>query len=119
MKHFYFWFLSLLAPMATMAETHEYVDLGLPSKTLWATTNIGASSPEGFGYYVAWGETTTKSTYSWSNYQYCSGTMVDDPSFTAWCRTLHLLLGAADLCGVDGFPVYHVFGEHCLAGCLL
>ena len=74
MKHFYFWFLSLLAPMATMAETHEYVDLGLPSKTLWATTNIGASSPEGFGYYFAWGETTTKSTYSWSNYQYCSGT---------------------------------------------
>ena len=74
MKQFCIWFLSLLAPIAAIAETHEYVDLGLPSKTLWAKTNIGASSPEGFGDYFAWGETTTKSTYSWSNYQYCSGT---------------------------------------------
>lgn len=74
MKHFCIWFLSLLASIAAMADTHEYVDLGLPSKTLWANTNIGASSAEEFGDYFAWGETTTKSTYSWSNYQYCSGT---------------------------------------------
>ena len=37
---------------------HEYVDLGLPSGTLWATCNIGASKPEEFGNYFAWGETT-------------------------------------------------------------
>lgn len=73
MKQFCIWFLSLLAPIAAMADTHEYVDLGLSSKTLWAKTNIGASTPEGFGDYFAWGETTTKSTYSWSNYKYCSG----------------------------------------------
>lgn len=36
---------------------HEYVDLGLPSGTLWATMNIGASSPEDYGLYFAWGET--------------------------------------------------------------
>ena len=32
---------------------HEYVDLGLPSGTLWATCNIGASTPEGYGNYYA------------------------------------------------------------------
>ena len=42
---------------------HEYVDLGLPSGLLWATCNVGANSPEAYGNYFAWGETTTKSTY--------------------------------------------------------
>lgn len=36
---------------------HEYVDLGLPSGTLWATCNIGASKPQKSGLYFAWGET--------------------------------------------------------------
>ncbi len=45
---------------------HEYVDLGLPSGTLWATCNVGANSPEEYGDYFAWGETTTKEKYSWS-----------------------------------------------------
>ena len=36
---------------------HEWVDLGLPSGTLWATCNVGASSPEEYGDYFAWGET--------------------------------------------------------------
>jgi len=49
---------------------HEWVDLGLPSGTLWATCNIGASSPEAYGNYYAWGETSTKSTYTWDNYKY-------------------------------------------------
>jgi uncharacterized protein (TIGR02145 family) len=44
---------------------HEYVDLGLSVK--WATCNVGASSPEEYGNYYAWGETTTKSDYSSSN----------------------------------------------------
>lgn len=47
---------------------HEYVDLGLPSGTLWATCNVGAINPEDFGNYYAWGETTTKDSYTWSNY---------------------------------------------------
>ena len=64
----------LLTSMVSVAATHEYVDLGLPSGTLWATCNVGASAPEGYGSYFAWGETTTKSTYSWSNYKYASGT---------------------------------------------
>ena len=53
--------------------THEYVDLGLPSGTLWATCNVGASSPEDYGDYYAWGETETKSTYNWSTYKWCNG----------------------------------------------
>ena len=36
---------------------HEFVDLGLPSGTLWATCNVGATSPEQRGLYFAWGET--------------------------------------------------------------
>ena len=47
---------------------HECVDLGLPSGTLWATCNVGTTTPEGYGDHFAWGETTTKSTYDWSTY---------------------------------------------------
>lgn len=56
------------------ANGHEWVDLGLPSGTKWATTNVGASTPEGYGNYYAWGETSTKSSYTWSNYKWCRGT---------------------------------------------
>lgn len=56
---------------------HEYVDLGLPSGTLWATCNVGASKPEDYGDYFAWGETTGyksgKANFSWSTYKYCKG----------------------------------------------
>jgi hypothetical protein len=48
---------------------HEYVDLGLPSGLRWATCNVGANSPEEYGNYFAWGETSPKSTYSRSNYK--------------------------------------------------
>ena len=43
--------------IAEKTNGHEYVDLGLPSGTLWATRNVGASSPEDYGDYYAWGET--------------------------------------------------------------
>ena len=49
---------------------HDYVDLGLPSGTLWATCNVGADSPEELGDYFAWGETDTKDMYDWKNYKY-------------------------------------------------
>ena len=38
---------------------HEFVDLGLPSGTLWATCNVGADTPEGFGDYCSWDEGKT------------------------------------------------------------
>ncbi len=46
----------------------EWVDLGLPSGLLWTAYNLGADSPEGYGNYYAWGETTTKEDYSWNTY---------------------------------------------------
>ena len=52
---------------------HEYVDLGLPSGTKWATCNVGASKPEEYGNYYAWGETEPKDYYDWSTYKWCNG----------------------------------------------
>ena len=44
---------------------HEWVDLGLSVK--WATCNVGANTPEEYGNYYAWGETSTKSNYDEDN----------------------------------------------------
>ena len=49
------------------------IDLGLPSGTKWACCNVGASSPEGYGGYYAWGETEEKSVYNDVTYKYSSG----------------------------------------------
>ncbi len=76
--------LTLLALVAiatsAMADKKQYVDLGLPSGTLWATCNVGAESPNEIGEYFAWGETTPKkdtngnyTAYSWSVYQHANG----------------------------------------------
>lgn len=48
----------------------EYVDLGLPSGNLWAKCNLGASSPEAYGDYYAWGEVEPKQEYTKSNYKW-------------------------------------------------
>lgn len=53
-----------------MMNGYGYVDLGLPSGTMWATCNVGASKPEEFGDYFAWGETSPKTIYSRENYAY-------------------------------------------------
>ena len=58
------------------------VDLGLPSGTLWADRNVGADSPEAYGDYFAWGETSTKSTYNWRTYKWCQGSSA---SMTKYC----------------------------------
>ena len=61
---------------------HPYVDLGLPSGTLWATMNIGANAPEEYGDYFAWGETEPKDVYDWSTYKWCNG---DYNQLTKYC----------------------------------
>ena len=58
-----------------------YVDLGLSSGTLWATCNVGAESPEEYGDYFAWGETSPKLDYSWETYKYGD----DDEQLTKYC----------------------------------
>ncbi len=50
---------------------HEYVDLGLSVK--WATCNVGASKPEEYGDYFAWGEIEPKKVYDLSTYKWCNG----------------------------------------------
>ena len=60
----------------------DFVDLGLPSGTLWATRNVGASSPEESGSHFAWGETQPKEFYELSTYKWCNG---NADSFTKYC----------------------------------
>lgn len=55
----------------------QWVDLGLPSGLLWCDRNLGASSPEDYGYYFAWGETSIKKIYDWSTYRYFNGNYHD------------------------------------------
>jgi len=63
--------------VVTMHNGYEYVDLGLSVK--WATFNVGATAPEEYGNYFAWGETSPKSNYSWDTYKYYkSETVVED-----------------------------------------
>ncbi|MCQ2219707.1 MAG: hypothetical protein MJZ33_14690 [Paludibacteraceae bacterium] len=49
---------------------HKYTDLGLPSGILWATCNIGATKPEEYGNYFAWGEIAPKDVYDWHTYKW-------------------------------------------------
>ena len=60
---------------------YEYVDLGLPSGTLWAKCNVGATKPEEYGNYFACGETDPKEEYNWKIYKYnnSDGKTVLDP----------------------------------------
>ena len=51
----------------------EAIDLGLPSGILWASYNVGATTPEEYGGYYAWGETKEKDTYFWTTYTHCDG----------------------------------------------
>ena len=82
------------ATAQTTEQGHEYVDLGLPSGLKWATCNVGATTPEAYGNYYAWGETEPKDPYIWSNYKWCNGSTVDDAKMTKYCN---------DSFGQDGF----------------
>lgn len=59
--------LELNAGVGVPKETMEYVDLGLPSKIMWAKCDLGRTSPEKYGDKYSWGETWTKTT---SDYYY-------------------------------------------------
>ena len=54
----------------TYGKVPDIIDLGLSSGTLWASWNLGASSPEEYGAYFAWGETTPKNNYDWNTYKF-------------------------------------------------
>lgn len=69
----------------TLQAAHEYVDLGLPNGTLWATMNVGATSPEESGDFFAWGETTGYSSssnsdgrsFDWASYKWMTSGQSD------------------------------------------
>jgi hypothetical protein len=65
---------------------YGFVDLGLPRGLLWATCNVGASKPEGYGNYYAWGETTGydegKISFYWDTYTLCNG---NSSTITKYC----------------------------------
>lgn len=107
---------------------HEYVDLGLPSGTLWATCNVGASSPEGYGYYYAWGETSPKATYIESNYTYLDNPtrlpLESDAAYVNWggkwrmpnVTELHELIDnctwtITSVNGISGYEVVSKFND--------
>lgn len=58
------------SPTTGTLNGHDWVDLGLPSGTKWATCNVGANSPTAYGDYFAWGETFKKSEYGEGDYKY-------------------------------------------------
>ena len=62
--------------------TPEAVDLGLPSGVKWASFNLGAVSPEGFGFFSAWGVTEPKERYNRDTYSWNDGTWLD---MTKYC----------------------------------
>ena len=70
---------------------YEYVDLGLSVK--WATCNVGASKPEEYGDYFAWGETQPKDYYDWRTYKYCNGSAY---SLTKYCTDSYYGSGIID-----------------------
>ena len=60
---------------------YRYVDLGLTVK--WATFNVGATKPEEYGGYYAWGETEPKTVYKWETYEWCHDSQ---NSLTKYCN---------------------------------
>ena len=80
---------SALVPMtlaiAQAPEDVQAVDLGLPSGIRWASCNVGATTPEGYGYYFAWGETESKKDYSWETYKYANVGEFYHHKFTKYC----------------------------------
>ncbi len=80
---------------------HDWVDLGLPSGVKWATCNVGASSPEGYGNYYAWGETHTMTEYTPGNCSTweedlgdISGNVTYDVARANWGSTWRIPTGA-------------------------
>ena len=81
----------LVRRVQTPLEGRAWVDMGLPSGTLWYSCNVGTTKPQGYGAYFAWGETRPKAEYSWDNYAY--GT--SETTLTKYCNDASY--------GLDGF----------------
>ena len=83
-KRSVFGILNNLDAKAEWQAVADVVDLGLSVK--WASFNVGATKPEEYGSYFAWGETAQKSGYEWDSYKWCNG---DNLSITKYCTSNH------------------------------
>ena len=112
---------------------HQWVDLGLPSGLKWATYNVGATNPEECGDYFAWGEVSTKSSYTKDNcltsgkrWKEISGDPHHDAATVNWgggwrMPTLDEINELCEYCnfdskvlnGVSGYAVYSKENENC------
>ena len=68
-------------PVSGTYNGHDYVDLGLPSGLMWAAYNVGATKPEEYGGYYAWGEIEEKEEYSWETYKWCKGSFTTQTKY--------------------------------------
>ena len=96
--------MSVLTPEYSAEATYEYVDLGLPSGTLWAKMNVGANSETDPGLYFAWGETEgytaeqvgVDKQFTWADYKFNpSGDGETFTKYTSSDETLELIDDAA------------------------
>ena len=84
--------VNVVTDYAYVINGHKFIDLGLPSGTLWAETNIGAKTAYDDGNYYAWGETSTKDSYTSDNYSFTGNSSLEaanDVATTEWgsgCR---------------------------------
>ena len=86
-------------PTPPSTEEVEYVDLGLPSGVKWASSNLGANSPEQPGDYYAWGETEPKERYNDDNYKYGKAGTMESGSIAYFMTKYCVEAGL----GLDGF----------------
>lgn len=86
---------------------HEYVDLGLPSGTLWATYNVGATSPYEKGQYFAWGEVEPREDFSWESYKFFQGYEMD-PNNGEWAVLENI---GSNICGTEYDAARHQWGN--------
>ena len=76
---------------------HGYVNLGLPSGTLWATCNVGATTPYERGNYFAWGEVEPREDFTWQSYKFFEGVEFD-PNNGEWAILENI---GTDICGTE------------------
>lgn len=108
-----FLLLNYFSPLNTFCQTtdsdgiisgHEYVDLGLPSGTLWATCNLGTTSPYENGPYFAWGEVEPRDYFSWETYKFFEGFY---PYEGGWWLLEDI---GEDICGTEYDAATHQWG---------
>ena len=87
----------------------EAIDLGLPSGTLWASCNVGATKPEEYGDHFAWGETEPKENYSWGTYKWCNG---NQHSMNKYCYdSAYGIIDNKTVLELEDDAAYMIFGS--------